>query len=157
MSISVISKQRKIFSFCKFLGRLDEKRAAATPWSINLAKIWSEHVVKIKLKVTKFGHHRVEVSDWQLWVWSSGLDRGKRGLAPRMFNWWPKIFNNQLHFMLFLLSQSFLLILTHRCCVLAHLIIQPLSWPSDDVPICPLQNISSHDYNSGTRGGYKKP
>ena len=31
MSISAISKQRKIFSFCKFLGRLDEKWAAATP------------------------------------------------------------------------------------------------------------------------------
>ena len=31
VSISVIFKQRKIFSFSKFLGRLDEKRAAATP------------------------------------------------------------------------------------------------------------------------------
>ena len=31
MSISAIFKQRKIFSFSKFLGRLDEKRAATTP------------------------------------------------------------------------------------------------------------------------------
>ena len=30
MSILAIFKQRKIFSFCKFLGRRDEKRAAAT-------------------------------------------------------------------------------------------------------------------------------
>ena len=36
MSISAIFKQRKIFSFSKFLGRLDKKRTAATPsdWSI---------------------------------------------------------------------------------------------------------------------------
>ena len=31
MSISAIFKHRKNFSFSKFLGRLDEKRAAATP------------------------------------------------------------------------------------------------------------------------------
>ena len=31
MSISAIFKQRKIFSFSKFLGHLDEKRAAVTP------------------------------------------------------------------------------------------------------------------------------
>ena len=31
MSISTIFKQRKIFSFSKFLGRLDDERAAATP------------------------------------------------------------------------------------------------------------------------------
>ena len=31
MSISAILKQRKIFSFSRFLGRLDEKRAAPTP------------------------------------------------------------------------------------------------------------------------------
>ena len=31
MSISAIFKQRTIFSFSKFLGRFDEKRAAATP------------------------------------------------------------------------------------------------------------------------------
>ena len=31
MSISTIFKRRKIFSFSKFLGRLDDKRAAATP------------------------------------------------------------------------------------------------------------------------------
>ena len=31
MSISAIFKRRKNFSFSKFLGRLDEKRAAATP------------------------------------------------------------------------------------------------------------------------------
>ena len=30
VSISAISKQRKIFSFSKFLGRLDDKRAAAS-------------------------------------------------------------------------------------------------------------------------------
>ena len=49
MSISAISKQRKIVSSCKFLGPLDEKRAAATPTPrlINFAKIWSEHVLKI--------------------------------------------------------------------------------------------------------------
>ena len=49
----------KHFSFSKFLGRLDEKRAAATPLIDQFAKIWSEHVLKIKLKVTKFGHRRV--------------------------------------------------------------------------------------------------
>ena len=31
MSISTIFKQRKIFSFSKFLGRLDDERAAAAP------------------------------------------------------------------------------------------------------------------------------
>ena len=31
MSISAILKQRKIISFSRFLGRLDEKRAAPTP------------------------------------------------------------------------------------------------------------------------------
>ena len=31
MSISVIFKHKKNFSFSKFLGRLDDKRAAATP------------------------------------------------------------------------------------------------------------------------------
>ena len=31
MSIAALLKQGKIFSFCKFLGRLDEKRATATP------------------------------------------------------------------------------------------------------------------------------
>ena len=31
MSISAVLKQRKIFSFSKFLRRLNEKRAAATP------------------------------------------------------------------------------------------------------------------------------
>ena len=31
MSISAIFRHRKNFSFSKFLGRLDEKRAAATP------------------------------------------------------------------------------------------------------------------------------
>ena len=38
MSLSATSKQRKIFSFSK-LGRLDEKRAVATSWLINSAKI----------------------------------------------------------------------------------------------------------------------
>ena len=33
-----------------FLGCFDEKRAAATPWLTNFAKIWSEHVLKIKTK-----------------------------------------------------------------------------------------------------------
>ena len=33
MSVSAIFKQRKIFSFSKFLTGLDEKRAAATPLS----------------------------------------------------------------------------------------------------------------------------
>ena len=40
----------KIFSFSNFLGRLDEKRAAATPGLINFAKIWSEHVLWIESK-----------------------------------------------------------------------------------------------------------
>ena len=38
------------FSFSKFLGRLNEKRAAATPWLVNFAKIWSERVLRIKAK-----------------------------------------------------------------------------------------------------------
>ena len=53
MSISAISKQRKIFSFSKFFGRLNKKRAAATPWLINFAKIWSESVLKIETKSRK--------------------------------------------------------------------------------------------------------
>ena len=44
MSISAISKQTKIFSFRKFLGRLDEKRTAATrlihQFSKNLARTY---------------------------------------------------------------------------------------------------------------------
>ena len=70
MSISAIFKQRKIFSFPKFLRRLDEKRAAATPpppppppQSISFAKIWSEDVLKIKTKSHKIWE---EVSEWQL-------------------------------------------------------------------------------------------
>ena len=39
-------KVEENFSFCKFLGHFDEKRAAAT--LINFAKIWSEDVLKIK-------------------------------------------------------------------------------------------------------------
>ena len=38
------------FSFSTFLGRLDEKREAATPCLINFAKIWSERVLRIKTK-----------------------------------------------------------------------------------------------------------
>ena len=41
------------FSFCKFLGCLDEKRAAATPWLIDFAEIWSEDVLKRKTKIGK--------------------------------------------------------------------------------------------------------
>ena len=37
----------EIFSFCKFLGPLDEKRAEEPPRLINFAKIWSEHVLKM--------------------------------------------------------------------------------------------------------------
>ena len=59
MSISTIFKHRKNVSFSKFLGRLDEKRAAATPWLTNFAKMWPKGVSRIKLKVTKFGHHRI--------------------------------------------------------------------------------------------------
>ena len=63
MSISAIFKQKKNFSFSKFFRCLDEKRAAAPPppppWLINFDKICSEHVLRIKLKVTKFGHHRI--------------------------------------------------------------------------------------------------
>ena len=44
------SSREKFFSFSKFLGRLDEKRAAVTPWLINFAKIWSERVLRIKTK-----------------------------------------------------------------------------------------------------------
>ena len=45
-SISAIVKQRTFFSFSKFLGRLDEKRAIL----INFAKIRSERVLNIKTK-----------------------------------------------------------------------------------------------------------
>ena len=41
------------FSFSKFLECVDEKRAAATPLLTNFAKIWSEHVLKIKTKSHK--------------------------------------------------------------------------------------------------------
>ena len=47
-SISAIFKQKKIFSFSKFLGCLTEKVAAATPLIDQFAKIWSEHVKRIK-------------------------------------------------------------------------------------------------------------
>ena len=58
MSISAIFKQRKIFPFSKFWGHLNEKKAAATPLINQFAKIWSEHVLKIKTKIHK--------------VWASG-------------------------------------------------------------------------------------
>ena len=41
------------FLILYILGRLNEKRAAATPWLINFAKICSEHVLKIKAKSHK--------------------------------------------------------------------------------------------------------
>ena len=41
----------KIFSFCRLLGRLSEKRVVATPWSTNFAKIWSKHVLNISLGI----------------------------------------------------------------------------------------------------------
>ena len=41
------------FSFCKVMGCLDEKRAAAAHWLINFAKLWSEHVLKTKTKSDK--------------------------------------------------------------------------------------------------------
>ena len=41
------------FSFWKFPGCLDEKRAAAAPWLINFAEIWSEDVLKRKTKIGK--------------------------------------------------------------------------------------------------------
>ena len=44
------------FSFSKFLGCFDDKRAAATPSLTKFAKIWSKRVLRIK---TKFGHHRI--------------------------------------------------------------------------------------------------
>ena len=47
----------KIFSFSKFSGRLDEKRAAVNAGLINFAKIWSEHVSRIESK-----SHQVWVS-----------------------------------------------------------------------------------------------
>ena len=59
MSISAIFKQRKVSSFSKFLGCFDDKRAATQQQLINFAKIWSERVLRIKTKVTKFGHHRI--------------------------------------------------------------------------------------------------
>ena len=59
MSISTIFKQRKIFSFSKFLGRLDDERAAATPLIDHFAKIWSECAIRIKTKSPKFRHHRI--------------------------------------------------------------------------------------------------
>ena len=40
--------EENIFIFKVFKGCLDEKRAAATPWLINFAKIWSERVLRIK-------------------------------------------------------------------------------------------------------------
>ena len=49
MSISAIFKHRKNFSFSKFLGRLDEKRAAATPL-IDFAKMWPKGVSRMKTK-----------------------------------------------------------------------------------------------------------
>ena len=48
-------QEEEILSFSKFSGRLDEKRAAVTPSPrlINFAKIWSEHVLRIKTKSHK--------------------------------------------------------------------------------------------------------
>ena len=53
MSISAIFKQRKIFSFSKLLRRLSEKKKWQPPPSAPIdqfAKIWLEHVLKIKTK-----------------------------------------------------------------------------------------------------------
>ena len=51
MSISAIFKQRKNFSFSKFLGRLNEKRAAATALIDQFSK--SVNVVKILIGLNK--------------------------------------------------------------------------------------------------------
>ena len=45
------------FSFSKFWGRLNEKRAAATPLIDKFAKIWPKGVLKIKTKI-----HQVRAS-----------------------------------------------------------------------------------------------
>ena len=50
MSISAIFKHGKNFSFSKFLGRLDEKRAAATPLIDHFAKMRPKGVSRIKTK-----------------------------------------------------------------------------------------------------------
>ena len=42
------------FSFCKFLGRLDEKRAAATPLIEQVGYIWSKHILRIRTNGQKF-------------------------------------------------------------------------------------------------------
>ena len=60
MSISAIFMQKKNFhfSFSKLLGRLDEKRAATTPLIDQFCKNLVRTCLRIKLQVTKFGHHR---------------------------------------------------------------------------------------------------
>ena len=47
MSISAISKLRKIFHFVNFWDVLMRKEQQQPPRLINFAKIWSEHVLKI--------------------------------------------------------------------------------------------------------------
>ena len=65
---------REKFSFWKFLRRLDDKRAAATPWLISFATICSQHVMKIKAKVHKVWHHRFRdfwMAAVNLVIWAS--------------------------------------------------------------------------------------
>ena len=52
-------RREKFFHFVNFRDVSMRKEQQQPPWLINFAKIWSEHVLKIKTKVTKFGHHRI--------------------------------------------------------------------------------------------------
>ena len=49
----------EFFHFVNFWNVSMRKEQQQPPWLINFVKIWSEHVLKIKTKITKFGNHRV--------------------------------------------------------------------------------------------------
>ena len=86
MTISAIFKQKKAFSFSKFLGRFDEKRAAATPVIDQFAKIWSEHVLRIKTESLDIIERGFSLAAVNLLIWASEwvmstfcLKKGKLG------------------------------------------------------------------------------
>ena len=52
-----LNSGHRVLKISKFWDVSMRKEQQQPPWLINFAKIWSEHVLKIKTKVTKFEHH----------------------------------------------------------------------------------------------------
>ena len=68
-----------------------KKEEQQPPRLISFAKIWSEHVLKIKTK-----SHKVwaEVSDWQLSIWSSGPMSPPGPDRVNEYNKYPRLRNH---------------------------------------------------------------